>query len=389
LTTAPGACECRWIETTFGITEPTLATEPAGKLAAARGLIERSGLAALAVGRTDGVAWITGGLTNRIEPGNPASAAWVVVTPDAAHVITTNVELARLQAEGRLAAFELHGVDWYEEGGFVALAEELADAPAARIGGLGVDVSDDLVELRLALEPAEQARLAALAADTTAALEGAVRQWAPGELDLAVQARVAAGLEAKGAFGACLIVGGDDRVERFRHPLAAGAPVRRLLMAVVVAERHGLHVAVTRFASAGPLAHGVRSARRAASDVERAVLDASNAGATYGEALTVLADGYARAGYSGAWREHYQGGPIGYRQREFEIVPSQVESRWFGTPIAAGTALAWNPSVAGGGKCEATYLVEDDGLRRLTRSEDWPLEDGRPGVLDIASGEAA
>lgn len=373
----------------FGITEPMLGAESRGKVDAVRGLIGRSGLAALVLAGTDGVAWITGGLTNRIEPGNPASAAWVVVTPDAAHVITTNVELPRLRAEGELEAFELHGVDWYEDGGFLSLAEELADAPAARIGGLGVDVSGDLVELRLALEPAEQTRLDALAADTTAALEGAVRRWTPGERDLAVQARVAAGLEAKGAFGACLIVGGDDRVERFRHPLAAGAPVRRLLMAVVVAERHGLHVAATRFASAGPLADGVRSARRAASDVEQAVLDASMVGATYGEALTALADGYARAGHPGAWREHYQGGPIGYRQREFEIVPSQVESRWFGTAMSAGTALAWNPSVAGGGKCEDTYLVEEDGLRRLTTSDDWPLEDGRPGVLDIVSGEAA
>src|SRR5581483_2629454 len=146
-----------------------------------------------------------------------------------------------------------------------------------------------------------------------------------------------------GAFGACLIVGGDDRVERFRHPLAAGRPVRRLLMAVVVAERHGLHAAATRFASAGPATESVRAARRAAADVERAVLDASQTGAPYGDALTTLADAYAAAGHPDAWREHYQGGPIGYRQREFEIVPSQVASRWFRTTIAPGTALAWNP----------------------------------------------
>jgi hypothetical protein len=124
--------------------------------------------------------------------------------------------------------------------------------------------------------------------------------------------------------------------------------------------------------------------------VERAVLDASHAGATYGEALTALADAYAAAGRPGAWREHYQGGPIGYRQREFEIVPSQAASRWFDAPISAGTALAWNPSVFGGGKCEDTYLVEEDGLRRLTTSADWPLEeDGRPAILDVVSGAAA
>jgi len=373
----------------FGITEPSLGTEVARKLSDARGLIDRHRLAGLVLRSVDDVAWITGGLTNRIEPGNPVGVAWVVVTPDAAHAITTNVELPRLRAEGGLEAFELHGVDWFEAGGFAALAVELVGAPAARIGGLGADVDDELVELRLALDEAEQARLSALAADATAALEGAVRQWEPGTRDTDVQARVAAGLEAKGAFGACLIVGGDERVELFRHPLAAGEPVRRLLMAVVVAERHGLHAAATRFASAGPLPDAVRAARGAAARVEEAVLDASRAGATYGEALTALADAYARAGHARAWRDHYQGGPIGYRQREFELAPSQVESRWYGTAISIGTALAWNPSVAGGGKCEDTYLVEEDGLRRLTTSEEWPLEDGRPAVLDIASGGPA
>ena len=83
-------------------------------------------------------------------------------------------------------------------------------------------------------------------------------------------------------------------------------------------------------------------------------------------------------GARGAWREHYQGGPIGYRQREFELVAhAERSSRWFDTPLADGHALAWNPSVAGGGKCEDTYLARDGGLRRLTDSGRWPLEGGR------------
>jgi Xaa-Pro aminopeptidase len=356
----------------FGTTERTR------KLADVRDLLERLGLPAVVLRGTDGVAWITAGLTNRIEAGNPASAAWVVVTPSEAHIVTTNVELPRLAAEGGLEEFELHGVDWFEPDGFTRFTEQFG----------AVEADDDLVELRLPLGPEEQERLAALALDATAALEEALRQWKPGELDVEIQARVAGGLERVGAFGACLIVGGDDRVVRFRHPLAASQPVHTLVMAVVVAERHGLHVAATRFASAG-LPDSVREARRAAAYVEQAVLDASQPPATYGGALAALAGAYAGAGHVGAWRDHYQGGPIGYRQREFEIVPSDVGSRWFTTPISFGTALAWNPSIAGGGKCEDTYLVEESGLQRLTDSGEWPLEDGRPAILDITTGEAA
>ena len=51
------------------------------------------------------------------------------------------------------------------------------------------------------------------------------------------------------------------------------------------------------------------------------MLAASTAGTTYGDVLQVCDRAYAAAGHPQAWREHYQGGPIGYRQREFEIAP--------------------------------------------------------------------
>jgi len=369
----------------FGRAEQSsVVPEVDSKLALLRGLLERRGLDAAVLSGTDSVAWLTGGVTNRIEPGNPASPLWIVVTRDTAAAVTTNVERPRLDAEAGLG-MELHEAPWFEPGGLARMAAELAGP--GRVGGAELD--DDLIALRLALLPPERERLTALSADAAAALEGALHAWEPGELDFDVQARVAANLERTGAFGACLIVGGDERVERFRHPLGAGEPMRRLVMAVVVAERHGLHAAATRFVCAGRLADGVRRARDASLAVERAILDACVPGATYGEALEALARAYADSGDPDAWREHYQGGPIGYRQREFEIVPTQVDSRWYATAIEEGHALAWNPSIAGGGKCEDTYLVEADGLRRLTDTGAWPLEDGRPAVLDIATGEAA
>ena len=75
---------------------------------------------------------------------------------------------------------------------------------------------------------------------------------------------------------------------------------------------------------------------------------------------------YAREGAPGGWTGHYQGGPIGYAQREFEIAPVQQGSRWYATPVAYGHAVAWNPSLPGGAKAEDTYLVSETGLHRVT-----------------------
>jgi len=367
----------------FGSSEQIMAAEVEAKLVLLRALIERHGLPGLVLTDAGEVAWLTGGITNRIEPGNPSSPLWLVVTPTSAAAVTTNVERPRLEAEAGLEAlgFELHEAPWYEPDGLARTAREL--------GGAASELGDELIALRLALLPPERERLETLAADTAAALEQALLAWEPGQLDLDVQARVAERLERVGAFGACLIVGGDERVERFRHPLAAGKPIARLVMAVVVAERGGLHAAATRFACAGRLPERIRSAQAAARAVEHATHRACVVGATYGEVLGALDRAYAAAGHPGAWREHYQGGPIGYRQREFELVPTQSESRWFSTTLEEGHALAWNPSIRGGGKAEDTYLLEQGGLRRLTNSDAWPLADGRPAVLDVVTGEAA
>jgi len=379
----------------FGMTEQIPATaqrrEVDAKHALLRQLLERRGLEAAVLTGADAVAWATGGITNAIERGAPMSPLWLVVRADGAAAVTTNVEQARVDAESGLRELDiaLHDAPWYEADSLERVAAELAGAPRERVGGLGADIDDDLVELRLALMPAERERLAVLAFDATAALEDALRAWIPGERDFDVQSRVSAQLERSGAFGACLIVGGDDRVECFRHPLAAGLAMTRLVMAVVVAERGGLHAAVTRFASAGALSASVRASRDAARAIEAATLEACVPGVAYGDVLAALDRAYADAGHPGGWAEHYQGGPVGYRQREFEIVPTKTGSRWFSVTVDEGHAVAWNPSVAGGGKVEDTYLVEPGGLRRLTDTGAWPLDGERPAVLEVSSGEAA
>ena len=390
------------ISSPFGTAESSVPAEVAAKLAQVRALLADLGAPAIVLTTAGAVAWLTAGLENRIEAGSSASAMWVVVTPDDALALTTNVERPRIDAEHDLTGrgLSLETIEWFAgEAGFVAAAREFAGHPAASLAsdghsGFGIDAGDALAGLRLALQPAERERLSALAVDAARALETALRAWRPGERDVDVQARIAAELERTGAFGACLIVGGDGRVERFRHPLASGAHMQRLVMAVVVAERSGLHAAATRFACSGGLSAELRAAWLAALTVESRMLAASRAGATYGDVLQACDDAYAEVGQPGAWREHYQGGPIAYRQREFEIVPSQRESPWYAQRIEPGHAVAWNPSVAGGGKSEDTFLIGENGLHCLTDTGEWPqaaVAHGLPrtAILDIASGGAA
>jgi Xaa-Pro dipeptidase len=351
----------------------------------------------LVLTRPAAVAWATGGVAPPVDRSADVDLVWAVITPAGAGLITTEVEADRIAEEYQPAQHgftELAAVPWYRPEEFVRAAEELAGAPASRLAAdghpaFGADASGDLIGLRLALSGPERDELHDLGADAAAALEDALISWAPGERDLDVQARVAASLEGGGADAPVLIVGGDDRVRRYRHPMAVGAPARHLVMAVVVARRAGLHAAATRFACAGPVPPELRALRARVSRIEHGTLAASRPGSSYGQALTALDEGYAREGAAGGWAGHYQGGPIGFAQREFEIAPCQRDSRWYGARIEAGHAVAWNPSLPGGAKAEDTYLVRADGIERVTTGPAWPVDDGddlvppRPAVLEV------
>jgi antitoxin VapB len=189
--------------------------------------------------------------------------------------------------------------------------------------------------------------------------------------DRDVAAEVTTELERHGADAVCLIVGGDERVRRFRHPMMVGEPVSSLLMVVVVARCLGLHAALTRLATSRDDA-ALERRLAACADVDAAVTGATRPGATWGEAYRALGAAYAEVGEPDAWREHFQGGPIGYGQREFELSPGGADSPWWDRAIEAGTAVAWNPSLSGGAKIEDTYVVGDEGLRRVTESGRWP-----------------
>jgi Xaa-Pro aminopeptidase len=360
----------------------------------------RPGVRGLVLTSPAAVAWACGGVAPPVDRTAGVDLVWAVFTAGGASLVTTNVEAERIAAEYEPKAHgfsELAQVPWYSPEDFVTAAADLAGTEPASLASdghpaFGFDAADELIALRLALSTAEIDDLADLGADAARALQDALAAWRPGERDLDIQARCAAGLESAGADAPVLIVGGDGRLARFRHPMAAGVPVRDLVMAVAVARRGGLHVALTRFAAAGPLNAHDKELRRRVLAVEDAVLRACVPGATYGKALQALDGAYAAQDARNGWTGHYQGGPIGYAQREFEIAPGQTGSRWYREPIAAGHAIAWNPSLPGGAKSEDTYLATADGqLSRITGAPGWPEEahddrrPARPAVLEVSS----
>jgi len=208
----------------------------------------------------------------------------------------------------------------------------------------------------MVLSEPEQAELRSLGALAARALEAGIDGWQPGETsDFEIASVISRELERCGAKAVCLIVGGDDRLRSVRHPLSIGAVLHSAVMAVVVARRGGLHVAATRSAVTSA-DDPILELTEKLEPVHRAVLRSSLPGHGWGDAVEALAKGYENIGQPGAWREHFQGGPIAFEQREFELAPTQTDSPYWDLDCLADTAVAWNPSLRGGQRSKRPTL---------------------------------
>jgi Xaa-Pro dipeptidase len=334
---------------------------------------------ALLLTRPASVNWITGGLSDPVDVTASSDPVWVVETESGRTLITNQIEAPRLANDFDLArlGWNIIGVPWFDadaplEAALAFSGESPEDLLSDR-ADIGLDISEDLVAERMALTAPECDDLRLLGALVGHALGAGIDAWRPGvSTDFDVAAIVGAELERRGAKAVCLIVGGDDRLRKLRHPLAIGETMHDAAMAVVVARRGGLHAAATRIAVRHP-DDPIVALVDELDAVNRDVLDASLPGGTWGGAVEALAASYESIGRPGSWREHFQGGPIAFEQREFELAPGQGDSPFWDLPCLEGTAVAWNPSVRGGAKIEETYLVGPDELELLTATDGWPL----------------
>jgi Xaa-Pro aminopeptidase len=160
------------------------------------------------------------------------------------------------------------------------------------------------------------------------------------------------------------LVGSDERLRRYRHPVPTATPWKHVVMVALCAERDGLVVSLSRIVSAGG-PPDLEKRTRATASVFGALLDATRPGAEAASLYTTAAAAYAAAGFPGEELKHHQGGAIGYRAREWVAHPRSQEV------VQPRQAFAWNPTITGT-KIEDTALVIDDRIEMLTTTPDWP-----------------
>jgi len=383
-----------------------IAEELEVKLARVRAYMRERGLDVLILRRFDNFAWITAGGDNRCAGATDVGVASVLVTPDDQWVLTSSVEGRRFQEEVLAhiwagGVFRMGEYPWHCE---TAALINTADRVAGGGGRPGLSprfgsdvpldgaefVGPELVRLRHPFTRGEAERYVGVGQGVARIVEHVAREVRPGQTERAIAGRVASDLIAAGYSPAVLLVGADWRVERYRHPLPTLNRVEKYCMIVVCAHRGGLTAALTRSVHIGEPSRELSRRHRAAAHICAVMNCRTRAGARWADVMEAMEEEYRAQGFEDEWRNHHQGGPIGYQDREFFVTPAEVSDCDFGV-IRPFQAVAWNPSVPGA-KSEDSLLVTDVGPEIATFGAGWwPMIDievegatvQRPDVLII------
>ncbi len=331
-----------------------------------------SGLDGVLLATHHNIAWLTGGRSNRVDASREAGSARLLVTKYGGRFVLGNaIEMPRLLDEV-LAGLDFHPIDysWTDDQDpsyAVSAAQKLAGGQVGCDWPLPATVPFEprISRARALLTEPEIARYRALGADAGRIVGEVCRAIVPGQSEREIARAIVAALAGAGARAVVTLVGADERLRRYRHPAATDAVWRDIVLVAVGAERDGLIVSLSRIVSLPPAGEAIDARTHAAASVFARLLDRTRTGATGAQLFEAAASGYRDARFPGEERRHHQGGPAGYRSRDWVAHPHSQEV------VQARQAFAWNPTITGT-KVEDTVLLCDGRLESITATAGWP-----------------
>ncbi len=350
-------------------------------------LIERKNFAGIILSTLTNFLWFTGGRRNQIIKNADTSLVHLVITKNKRYLLSTKSDADRIMDEelGDLG-FELVLYDWYRHS-FLDAMDKIGLK-----GVIGCDfhhekfpnIEEDLKRLRVSLSDFEVGRVKDLCKEYTQLLTDFCLNLKPGVTETELAAALHYCCEKKNIFPFVLMVGSDERIFKYRHPIATNKKVEKYVLIATAVEREGINVSLSRSVYFGKIPDELKKKQSVVNIIEATYFAHSVPGTPLKDLFAIGKAAYARLGYPNEWANHTQGGIVGYTPREF-LVTQDSEIK-----IGINNLLGWNPTVRGV-KAEDFILVKKDGIEQLTIDPRWPYEeiriDGKefckPKILEI------
>ncbi|MEW6624543.1 MAG: M24 family metallopeptidase [Bacillota bacterium] len=332
------------------------------KLEKLRNVMNDHDMDCLLIQKEANFAWLTGG-RGYVSLGAEKSRAEMLITHDQVMLITNNIEVSRLISE------ELNGLpieakvfNWWEKPAQQELGVNLSGRNRFMTDAdLGISI--DQMRWQLSNEEIDTYRkYGEMAADAVAEVCCRIK---PDDTEFNAAGKLAAACIMRELTPCVLLVGSDERVFSWRHPLPTTKRIDKYVLIVLGSYIKGLHISCSRLVHFGTPTDKIKILHDAVCQVDACYRHHTLPGRKLGEIFNRGVSAYEAAGYPAEWKKHHQGGLTGYASREILANPSSQQK------VKARQAYAWNPSITGV-KSEDTFLVMEYQNEVITRTNSFP-----------------
>lgn len=324
------------------------------------------GFDAVLISRRDHFAWLTAGGDSRVLNNTEFGFGHLLITPEKHYLLGHTMDALRLfeeQAPGQ--GYELIQVRWYE-GDPRQKAMELASGRVASDSGWPgtEEVSEQIGWLHFPLSALDISRLRWLGRQAEIVIKEVANVVCPGMTEQEIASQFRAHFALLSIDLDVLIIGSDERIFNYRHPLPTQKPVERYVLLHPSATRWGLHANITRSLHFGAPTEEIARVYSAVADLEGQLLASLRPGLKFADILANQKKWYAELGITEEWRGHFQGGPTGY-----QVVDT---NRCLGeTEVVSNQTFDWFIT-ARGAKVEELSLLTEGGVEILSFGGNWP-----------------
>lgn len=336
------------------------------KLKRIRDMLQQEELESVLLSAIPDFFWITCGKNEVVDFETGETASKILVTQDNLYVVCSSSEQYRVMDEVvDKEDFTLLAYLWHEEE--LEVLKKITDI--SRMGSdTGIygsrNISAQISKLRYELTEEERTRYKEIGPEAASILETVMQTAKPGEKETEIAGRITGTLTARGYLVPVCMVGSDERIFKYRHPVATDKEVKEYVMGAICAQKYGLTISVSRIISFVPLSEEIRDKYNAALKIDALYNLSTVPGAKVSEILKMAHEKYRQLGYAKDYDLHHQGGAIGYPTRDYTATEKCEEI------VRNHQAFAWNPTIAGV-KVEDTIMVEDNEILILSESGKW------------------
>lgn len=315
--------------------------------------------------------WYTCGGRNNIIKNDDISIANILITLDKNYLLATTSDADRIMVEELSGLnFELVLHNWYNENFFNSLKKI---KEVKKIGGDFehpniINLESELSDIRMSLTEFEIKRLKKNCLRYSKFLTDYCLGLKPGISEEKISNELNYICLNNNIYPITLMVGSDERIFRYRHPLPTKKIVEKYLLIATVAEMDGINISISRSIYFGHSPKELLEKQKVVNYIECFLYHYSIPGRKIKELFDLGKKAYYEAGYPDEWSIHPFGGIAGYKPRELLVNENQERK------VRENDLFGWNPTIKGA-KAEDFAIVKENSIEQLSIDKNWPYEE--------------